>query len=52
MLVGFLGCFTAIAFIFALRAEIQGKSAYKEVIVLVCFAIPLGLAYRALRNTR
>jgi Flp pilus assembly protein TadB len=51
MLVGFLGCFAAIAFVFALVAEVQGKPAWKEAIVLACFAIPLGLAYRALRKT-
>jgi hypothetical protein len=50
MLVGFLGCFTAIAFVFAVVAEVQGRSAYKEVIVLAAFSVALWFAYRAMQK--
>jgi hypothetical protein len=51
MLAGFLACFTAIAFVFAVVAEVQGKSAYWEVLVLAMFAVSLGLTVRALRRS-
>jgi hypothetical protein len=51
MLAGFLGCFTVIAFVFAVVAEVQGKSAYWEAFVLALFALGLGLTVRALRRS-
>jgi hypothetical protein len=46
MVVGLLGFFTLVAFINAAVAEVRGKPALKPALVLLVFAVLLGLAIR------
>ncbi len=47
MLVGIVGFFTAAAFVSAVVAELRGQSGGREALVLVAFALALGLAIHA-----
>ncbi|MGZ4443099.1 MAG: hypothetical protein ACXVXC_08050 [Nocardioidaceae bacterium] len=51
ILVGGLGFFTAAAFVDAVVAEVRGKPALTEALVLLCLVVALGLAYRAWRRS-
>jgi uncharacterized membrane protein YfcA len=51
ILLGMLGFFTAAAFVTAAIAELQGKSAIKEVLVLVGFLAAFYVVYRAWRKS-
>jgi len=46
MLIGILGFFTAVAFVVAVIAEVRGQAALREALVLLVFAVLLGLAIR------
>jgi hypothetical protein len=46
MLIGILGFFTVVAFINAAVAELRGQPALKAALVLLVFAVLLGLAIR------
>jgi hypothetical protein len=50
MLIGILGFFTAVAFVVAAVAEVRGQAALREALVLLFFALLLGLAIRARRR--
>lgn len=50
MVLGLLGFFTLVAFVLAAIAEVQGKSAISEVLVLVAFLTATWFAYRAWRK--
>ena len=50
MLIGILGFFTAVAFVVAVVAEVRGQAALREALVLLFFALLLGLAIRARRR--
>ena len=52
MVLGMLGFFTVIAFVVAAAAELQGRPAGAEVLVLVAFLAAMGLTYRAWRRAR
>ena len=52
MVLGMLGFFTVISFVVAAAAEVQGKSAGVEVLVLVAFLAATWLTYRAWRRAR
>lgn len=51
MLIGIFGFFTLAAFVVAVLAEVQGKSALREAVVLLFFAVLLGLVVRARRRS-
>jgi len=50
MLIGILGFFTAVALVVAVIAEVRGQAALREALVLLGFAVLLGLAIRARRR--
>ena len=50
MVLGILGFFTFVAFVVAVIAEVQGKDAASEVLVLVVFLAAMYVTYRAWRN--
>jgi len=52
MVLGMLGFFTVISFLVAAAAEVQGKPAGAEVLVLVAFLAATYLTYRAWRRAR
>ena len=49
LLVGILGFFTLAALVTAVVAEVRGEPALKESIVLLAFALALGLTIKAWR---
>ena len=51
ILVGGLGFFTAVAFVAAVVAEVRGKPALTEALVLLCLVIALSVAFRAWRRS-
>ena len=50
MVLGMLGFFAFVAFVGAAAAELQGKSAGTEVLVLVAFLAAMYVTYRAWRR--
>jgi len=50
MLIGILGFFTAVALVVAVIAEVRGQAALREALVLLVFAVLLGLAIWARRR--
>ena len=50
LLMGFTGFFTLIAFVSAVAAELRGRAALVEVLVLLFFLGVLGLTYRSWRR--
>ena len=52
VVIGILGFFTFAAFVTAVIAEVRGDTALREALVLLLFAVGLGLAIRARRNMR
>jgi len=52
MVLGMLGFFAFISFVVAAAAEVQGKPAGAEVLVLVAFLAAMFLTYRAWRRAR
>jgi hypothetical protein len=51
MVIGILGFFTAVAFVVTVVAELRGELALREALVLLGFAVLLGLAIYARRRT-
>ncbi len=52
VLVGILGFFTFAALVQTVVAEVRGRSAITEVLILLCFLIGFALALAALRSQR
>jgi hypothetical protein len=50
VLIGFTGFFAVIAFVSTVVAELQGKAALLEVVVLLFFLLLLGLTIRSWRR--
>jgi hypothetical protein len=51
MVIGVLAFFTAVAFVITVVAEVRGQPALRSALVLLLFAVLLGVAIRALRRT-
>ena len=51
MVIGVLGFFTAVSFVITVVAELRGEPALRPALVLLFFAVLLGLAIRARRRT-
>ena len=52
VLIGILGFFTFAAFVTAVIAEVRGDTAVREALILLLFAVALGLAIRTRRGMR